>query len=110
MEERSIGLIIERMIQLLFPDNSSPSPQVNDAKEKRLFDFVSYKYECSHDVRVCPAVRVWVGNVESRDGGHEYFVRGRWQCTSDDGFIFGEDGEGRHFVMSVLALERAKCV
>lgn len=95
MEEGAILRVIKVAVQLLFPNNASVVPQVDDAKVERVLG--ANKGQSTNDAGVGPLVRVRVSNVQSSDSSSDDFLASRLgQDPLDLGPVIRVEGDARH--------------
>jgi hypothetical protein len=97
VEEGAILVVLERVIDLLVPDDASVGGRdVNQFDPEGVSDQIVGEHSCSLQARIGPFVAIRVGDVEACDGDSLDLVRRFGHCPFDRLFIrLGEHGRHR---------------
>lgn len=89
VEKLTILVVFEVDVQFLVPYDTSGANNVDQFKEESVAYEIIHQSNCAVQISVLPLGRVWVGYVESSDGGVDDLVGGLWDVTFDFVLIFG---------------------
>lgn len=67
VKEGHVLVVVESLIEFLFPDDTLSIEKVDDAEKEGIAGL--NQGDGSEDTGICPLGRIWVGDIESCDGG-----------------------------------------
>lgn len=76
MEEGSILVVLEAVVEFVLPDDASSAFEVNDFEVERRLDKVTHKGDGTFNTGIAPLRRGWMSSVDTPDGGSDDLVAG----------------------------------